>query len=244
MKENKYDDPQFFQAYGKIQRSLEGLEGAGEWPVLRSMFPDVLGMHVLDLGCGYGWHCRYIIEKGANSVVGVDISEKMLEKAKEINGIKEVEYMQSALEDLQFSAHSFDFIFSSLTLHYLMDYEGFMASVYDWLKPGCRFVFSVEHPIFTAEGSQEWFKDEAGNLLHWPVDQYFKEGQRHPKFLDIELVKYHRTLSTYVQTLLKLGFELLEIQEPTPSKEKLAKDPAWRVELRRPMMLLISVKKN
>ena len=32
MKENKYDDPQFFEQYSKMSRSVQGLEGAGERP--------------------------------------------------------------------------------------------------------------------------------------------------------------------------------------------------------------------
>ena len=46
------------------------------------MLPDFKGKRVLDLGCGYGWHCIYAMENGASSVVGVDISHKMLEVAK------------------------------------------------------------------------------------------------------------------------------------------------------------------
>ena len=38
---------------------------------------------VLDLGCGCGGNCVEFIKSGASSVVGVDISEKMLSVAKE-----------------------------------------------------------------------------------------------------------------------------------------------------------------
>ena len=59
MKENKYDDPVFFEKYSQMSRSQEGLAGAGEWETLHSMLPDFAEKHVLDLGCGYGWHCIY-----------------------------------------------------------------------------------------------------------------------------------------------------------------------------------------
>ena len=52
MKENKYDDINFFNAYKQMARSVKGLEGAGEWHELKKMFPDFGGKHVLDLGCG------------------------------------------------------------------------------------------------------------------------------------------------------------------------------------------------
>ena len=70
MKENKYDDPQFFKEYKQMARSTGGLEAAGEWPELLKMIPDLQGKRVLDLGCGFGWHCRYAVEKGAKSCGG------------------------------------------------------------------------------------------------------------------------------------------------------------------------------
>ena len=80
MKENKYDDPTFFQKYAGMARSQQGLAGAGEWQAFRALLPDFQGKSVLDLGCGYGWHCKYAQEKGAAQVLGVDLSQKMLRK--------------------------------------------------------------------------------------------------------------------------------------------------------------------
>ena len=78
MKENKYDDKLFFEKYAGMKRSVEGLDGAGEWETLKSLLPDFRGKRLLDLGCGYGWHCIYAMEQGAASATGIDISEKML----------------------------------------------------------------------------------------------------------------------------------------------------------------------
>ena len=85
MKENKYDDPVFFEKYSQMERSKKGLKGAGEWSELEKLLPDFRGKKVLDLGCGYGWHCRYAAEHGALSVLGTDLSEKMLGRARQIN---------------------------------------------------------------------------------------------------------------------------------------------------------------
>jgi len=63
-------------------RSVNGLEAAGEWHELKKMLPNFQDKKVLDLGCGFGWHCGFAIENGANSVIGVDISQKMLSEAK------------------------------------------------------------------------------------------------------------------------------------------------------------------
>ena len=62
MKENKYDDERFFELYSRMDRSRGGLDAAGEWHELRKLLPDFRGKRVLDLGCGYGWHCQYALE--------------------------------------------------------------------------------------------------------------------------------------------------------------------------------------
>jgi SAM-dependent methyltransferase len=59
MAQNIYDNPAFFEGYSQLSRSVEGLAGAGEWPAIRAILPDLKGQRVVDLGCGYGWFCRY-----------------------------------------------------------------------------------------------------------------------------------------------------------------------------------------
>ena len=75
-------------------------------------------------------------------------------------------------------------------------------------------MFSAEHPVFTAYGSQDWYYDADGSILHFPVDRYFYEGQRDAVFLGEPVVKYHRTLTTYLNTLLNNGFVLRQVVEP------------------------------
>lgn len=243
MKENKYDDLAFFEQYNKMNRSQKGLEGAGEWYALKKMLPDFTDKIVLDLGCGFGWHCRYAIENGAKSVTGVDISEKMLEKAKEVNNLPGIEYLQKALEDVDYQAKEFDIILSSLTFHYIESFDRISQRIYKWLKLKGIFIFSVEHPIFTAFGNQDWIYSKNGEKLYWPIDNYFIEGKREAVFLGEKVVKYHKTLTTYLNNLLKQGFKIKEIIEPKPSEKSLNEFPDMKDELRRPMMLLISVEK-
>ncbi|RUW96707.1 SAM-dependent methyltransferase, partial [Mesorhizobium sp. M8A.F.Ca.ET.023.01.1.1] len=52
MAQNIYDQPEFFAGYSQLGRSVEGLDGAAEWPALRAMLPDVTGLRIVDLGCG------------------------------------------------------------------------------------------------------------------------------------------------------------------------------------------------
>lgn len=239
MKENKYDNELFFQKYSEMARSQKGLSGAGEWHELQKLLPDFSGKRVLNLGCGYGWHCKYAAERGAAYVLGTDISGKMLEQAAKLNSSKGIEYRQAAMEDLDFPADSFDVVLSSLAFHYIENFAALVNGIHRWLKPGGEFIFSVEHPVFTAYGPQDWYYDADGNILHFPVDHYYIEGKRDAIFLGEHVTKYHRTLTSYLDILLKNGFALQRVVEPQPPEEMMD-IPGMRDELRRPMMLLVS----
>lgn len=243
MKENKYDDPVFFEKYSRMSRSVEGLDGAGEWSELQKLLPEFQGRRVLDLGCGYGWHCIYAAGKGACYVLGADLSEKMLEAAREKTDSPLVEYRRAAMEDLAFPEGSFDVIISSLAFHYVADFRSMAEKIYRWLTPGGRFVFSVEHPVFTAYGTQDWYYDDQGRILHFPVDNYYYEGRREAVFLGEPVVKYHKTLTTYLDSLLHSGFTLEHIVEPMPP-EGMLHLPGMKDEMRRPMMLLVAAVKG
>ncbi|WP_373998639.1 class I SAM-dependent methyltransferase [Bdellovibrio bacteriovorus] len=243
MKQNIYDDPDFFSKYGNLARSQQGLSAAGEWKAFRSLLPSLQGAKVLDLGCGYGWHCRYVSEQGASSVIGVDISEKMLAQAKTLNSLPGISYLQSAIEDLKLEKNQFDLVMSSLAFHYVADFQVICRMIFEALKPGGQLVFSMEHPIFTSRPQQDWIYSESGEILYWPVDQYQNEGMRKTSWLADNVIKYHRSMSTIVNSLLETGFKLEKLVEPTVPPEMLEKHPEYEAENRRPMFLLVSAKK-
>ncbi|TLG71527.1 class I SAM-dependent methyltransferase [Culicoidibacter larvae] len=240
MKENKYDNPAFFDQYSKMERSTKGLAAAGEWHVLKTMLPDFNGKRVLDLGCGFGWHCQYAAAHGAKSVLGIDLSANMLKEAQRLTTAPQVEYRQMAIEDIDFPADSFDIVISSLAFHYVQSFADVVAKIKTALVDGGHFVFSAEHPIFTAQGTQDWYYDENQQPMFWPVDRYFDESVRTASFLGEAVQKYHKTMSTYINTLLQQGFELTAIAEPDPDPELLKVHPEYKDELRRPMFLLLS----
>lgn len=200
---------------------------------------------VLDLGCGYGWHCKYALEQGATHVIGTDISKKMIAQATKINSHPHIEYLVVSIEDFNYDLYEkFDVVISSLTFHYIESFDNVCKNVNRCLCSGGEFIFSVEHPIFTSYGTQEWHKDDNNNILHWPVDNYFYEGMRHANFLGEDVVKYHKTLTTYINGLINNGFEITNLIEPQPSSELLKSIEGMKDELRRPMMLIIGARKK
>lgn len=240
---NIYDNSDFFSKYSQMSRSIDGLEGAGEWETLKKVLPDFTNKAVLDLGCGYGWHCNYAVEQGAQSVVGIDQSKKMLEVAKEKFNSSKISYIQSSIEDIDFQKNSFDVVISSLALHYVKDYDRLIQKISEMVKVGGQIIFTVEHPTFTAYGSQDWYYNEEGKILHFPVDNYYVEGKREAVFLGTTMTKYHRTLTTYLDTLVQHGFQIDRVLELEPAEKRLA-DGSLNNEMRRPMMLIISAFKK
>src|SRR5579859_4808736 len=135
MTQNIYDDPEFFANYARLGRSVEGLDGAAEWPALRAMLPDLRRRRVLDLGCGYGWFCRWAREQGAAEIVGVDVSEKMLARAREATPDPAIAYRQADLETIELPAAAYNLVYSSLALHYVGDLDALLAKIHRALAP-------------------------------------------------------------------------------------------------------------
>ncbi|MFS8044360.1 class I SAM-dependent methyltransferase [Rhizobium sp. BR 314] len=241
MPQNIYDDPGFFEGYSRLQRSVSGLAGAAEWPAIRAMLPDLHGLDVVDLGCGFGWFCRWAAEEGAASVLGLDVSDKMLARACAETADSRVRYERADLEKLQLSKASFDLVYSSLAFHYIEDFAGLLATIRQALKPGGRLIFSIEHPIYMAPRQPEWLTEEDGGKT-WPLNGYQIEGKRLTNWLAEGVVKQHRTMGTTLNSLIRLGFAIAHVEEWSPSDEDLAAHPDWVIERERPMFLLISTR--
>ena len=169
--------------------------------------------------------------------------KNVLAEARKNHSGSKIEYIRMPIEEIAFPADSFDVVISSLAFHYVKSFEEIVQKVHTSLKYGGDFVFSCEHPVFTAYGTQDWYYDKDGNILHFPVDNYFMEGARNAHFLGEEVVKYHKTLTTYVSTLLTNGFTLTGLAEPQPASHLLHTVPGMEDELRRPMMLIVSARK-
>lgn len=236
---NTYDEAKFFAAYAKMPRSQHGLDAAGEWPDFQALLPDLKGKRVLDLGCGYGWHCQYAAEHGAKAVLGIDSSTRMLAEAEAHHRHPAITYQQGDLATFTAAPGSFDVVICSLALHYVADLSAVMHHVAMMLAPGGVLLFTIEHPLFTAEGSEQWVTTAAGQRV-WPVDHYFDEGARATQFLGQTVTKYHHTLSTIVNSVLASGLQLNAVAEPRGSKADIKVKADWT---RAPMMLIVRAEK-
>jgi SAM-dependent methyltransferase len=242
MTQNIYDDPEFFAGYNRLPRSREGLAGAPEWPALRALLPDPSGLRVADLGCGFGWFCRWARENGAVAVLGLDVSEKMLARARSETSGGAISYARADLEHLDLPEASFELAYSSLTLHYIENLAGLFATVHRALVPGGWLVFSIEHPIYMAPRQPGWLIDQEGRKT-WPVDGYQAEGPRSTNWLTGGVVKQHRTMGTTLNLLIRQGFSIQHVEEWGPTDAQIAARPELAEERERPMFLLVAVQK-
>jgi SAM-dependent methyltransferase len=242
MTQNIYDNEEFFAGYSRLRRSIEGLEGAPEWPALQEMLPDLSGRRVLDLGCGFGWFCRWARERGATYVEGIDVSEKMLARARAATADPAIVYSRADMERLALPVASFDLVYSSLALHYIVDLEWLLSEARQSLVPGGSLVFSVEHPMLTAPALQGWSVDGAGRKS-WPINSYLDEGPRVTDWLAKGVIKQHRTMATYINMLVRLGFALTHVTEWGLSPEQISAQPDLAPDRQRPPFLLVAARR-
>lgn len=239
--QNIYDDPVFFAGYSQLPRSAVGLDAVYEWPAFQRLLPSLEGKRVLDLGCGLGNFAREARARGAREVIGVDLSERMLFEARARDPDPGITYLRSSLEAFEPEPNAFDVVVSMLALHYVADYRLIIRRIARCLVQGGRLAFSVEHPIYTASGTAAWHLGPDGTLMHWPVDRYRDEGERRTRWFVDGVVKYHRTIETYVNTLVAAGLVLARLEEPeSESTVLLAEHPEWQEERRRPPFLLVA----
>jgi len=241
MSQNIYDNPTFFAGYATLPRSVEGLDGAPEWSALRSMLPDLNDLRVVDLGCGYGWFCRYAQQQGAREILGIDVSEKMLAQAAAMTSAPGIRYQRADLETLQLD-EAYDLAYSSLALHYLSNIEPLLTTLFYALKPGGMLVFSCEHPIYTAPLKQQWIVDDQ-QQRSWPINHYQQEGERISNWFADGVKKQHRKLASWINALIGAGFEIVHLDEWGPGDEQVKQNPGLEEERDRPMMFLLSARK-
>jgi SAM-dependent methyltransferase len=239
MTQNIYDNEEFFEGYSRLSRSVEGLDGAPEWPALQALLPDPRGLRILDLGCGFGWFCRWARGQGAAHVLGIDVSERMLARARATTQDDAITYTRADMEQLELPPASFDLVYSALALHYIERLDRLLQQVHASLVSAGRLVFSVEHPIYTAPAEPRWSVDATGRKT-WPVDGYLQEGSRSTDWLAKGVIKQHRTLATYLNLLLERGFAITHVEEWGPTDAQIAAQPSLAEERERPAFLLVA----
>lgn len=243
-KQNIYDNPTFFEGYQRIRENAVNANNLFEIPALFSLLPDLKGKRVLDLGCGFGEHCQRFVDLGAEAVVGLDISEKMLTLAKRKHSNPKITYVNLPMEDLDKIEGNFDLVVSSLAFHYVDDFPEVLTKIHEKLTENGLLVFSQEHPINTCHsGGDRWTRDEDGNRLYANLAHYGLSGERESVWFVDNVKKYHRTFSEVINDMIATGFSIEKMLEPFPSEDLLKAYPEYADLQHKPDFLLLKARK-
>lgn len=245
LKQNIYDNEVFYKSYIELRINSTGLNDVLEIPAFRTLLPDELShMQILDLGCGFGQSCSWYVSQGAAKVIGIDLSEKMIARAKQLYQHDNIEYIRLPIEEICFHKEEFDLVLSSLAFHYVADLKNILERIYYCLKNNGFLIFSQEHPIATAKKVPNgWVKEQNGKKMHWILDNYNDEGIRKQNWFIDDVIKYHRTTSTIINTLIDTGFKIVKVLEPIAIKEAEMINGDLKNERRRPPFLIIKAQK-
>lgn len=212
---------------------------------------DLQGKAVLDLACGEGYYTRALKQKGAARVVGVDLSEGMIELARkeEMRLPLGIEYRVGNATEVVEPA-SFDLVVAAYLLNYAQTPEQLLAmcqSCARSLKPGGRFVGVNNNP----EHARAYFglSKPYGFVKSAPEDLRDGTPVVYTIFLDtghIDLTNYHQSTATHAWAFRTAGFHELHWHAPRVSPEGSAHlgDSFWKDFLDHPPVIFIEARKS
>ena len=242
-KQNIFDDETFFDSYKEL-RERTNSNDLIEKPALFSLLPNLDGKAVVDLGCGFGEHCKEYVRLGAKVVCGIDISSKMLEVARNVNADEKIIYREMAIENINDLDMKFDLVVSSLAFHYVKDFDKVTKEIYKLLNDDGYLIFSQEHPFSTSFSSGErWTRNEKGEVLFANISNYSCDGPRESSWFIDNISKYHRTFSSIINTLVKNGFVIETFVEPIADETIIHDYPRFKDLIHKPDFLIIKAKK-
>lgn len=199
-----------------------------EKPMMKKMLPDLSGKKVLLLGCGTGEETMLVETFGATDITGIDLSEVSINLAKE--RYPKYKFYIGDMHQLSFADKTFDFVYSSLALHYSDSPEIVYKEVYRVLKQNGQFLFSVGHPIRWASETVE-LNGENTKVIGFTVDyenngitygNYLTYAPHEHHFKNGEVLKFYvGPPSMYFKLAKKTGFSITDFEESKCTEEAL-----------------------
>jgi SAM-dependent methyltransferase len=179
---------------------------------------DVSGRRVLEIGCGSAPCARWLRRAGAD-VVALDLSAGMLARATELNAATgiDVPLLQADAGALPVTEASVDLACSAYGgLPFVADAQAVLTEVARVLRPGGRFVASVNHPL-------RWpFPDSPDPEDLQVISSYFDRAPYVETDEDgnTVYVEHHRTVGDWVRAVVGAGLVLEDLLEPewTPGR--------------------------
>lgn len=230
-----------------------------ERPVVEALLGEVDGRRLLDAATGDGARAERLAARGAR-VTAVDRHPAMVTLARHRLGDDAEVRAHDLQRPLDFAADgSFDAVHSSLTLHYLSDWDPVLAELHRVLRPGGVLVVSTLHPLADPAAATDWFatgmveapwRTSGAPRWRWLAERALLEGiaalrrRRLPRLAPLRaepvIARYHRrTFEGSLRPLLRAGFVLDEVVEPRPDAVMRRRAPAVAERLDRTPLALV-----
>lgn len=235
-------------------------------PVVFSLLEPHLsgGGTVLDVGCGEGYCARKVVEMGAARVIGVDISEGMVQSARAASeGDDRFSYYAASSNDLLKTLEerrdelgteggaegSVDVAMAVFLFNYLTIEETGEAikQIHAALKLGGTFVFSVPHPSMI-------YCHNPSSVFHLQSEGKGYFSSRNQRILGqictvdgdkLNIMSVHKTLHDYIECLRAAGFEIVDIREAGVTEEHMKMHPEFFESVQdRPLHLVFELRKK
>lgn len=171
-----------------------------------NLFGEIADKKVLDIGCGSGHSLQYMGNNGAKELWGLDLTTKQIDTARKLLQDQPVPVMliESPMEENPgLPLNYFDIAYSIYALGWTVELEKTLTNIHSYLKPGGTFIFSWEHPIH----------DRVRRIDNTFVfdKSYLNEGPEYNEAWHNTVIIPHRKLSTYINTLIEVGFEIEKV---------------------------------
>jgi SAM-dependent methyltransferase len=222
-------------------------------PAFLELLPDVAGLAGLDLGCGEGHNTRMVRRRGAD-VVALDLSEPFTTAAGTVERSDPlgIAYILGDGACLPFPNEVFDFVTAFMSLMDMSDPDTVLAEVGRVLRPTGFLQFSIGHP-FTTTPIRRWVENPDGEREALAIGDYFYEGKfaedwSFPGASSVQerafrVVYTRRTLSTWLNTIIRAGFVIEALAEPHPDEQTTANHPLVADSSIAPYFLLVRASK-
>lgn len=234
-----YDNQTVFNTYQERREQASSANQTLEWPIIQAWLSQRAYPNVLDLGCGDAAIAPWLLQQGTQAYLGLDGSSRMIDLAQQ-NRSSQIKVQQAYIENWHYPENHFDLILSRLAFHYIEDIAPVFAQVFNSLKPQSDFIFSVEHPVIT---SHQMGLKQGANRQDWVVDRYFQTGKRNVNWMGGQVLKYHRTVEDYYQSLKQAGFIIQDLRESRPDALHIKDKKLLEKRSRIPLFLLFSAHK-
>ena len=175
------------------------------------LFKDVKNKKVLELGCASGKSLKFLANKGASEVWGIDISEEQIKKAKTMKLVNSFFFTSSMENNPGIPLNYFDYVLSLYSIGYSCNPIQTIELSSKYLKKGGKFILCWTHPFFNCLAVENErifinhsYNDESPKII--------KKGSN-----EIELFQYNLKISTLINSLISAGLEIENVIEENPT---------------------------